>query len=238
MKINYLMLLFVISISQKSFSQINNFEIQKSIYEKSKSYNAPNVAISALYNMIALQPDNILLKDSLMKEYYAISQWAPAYMISREILLADTENLIALEISCITLQNLGLKQQALNEYETLYLKTDRTDILYTISYLQFELKNFNESLTNLDILINNSLTEEMYVSVSKSDNSRQEILMINKLIDHLNNDSRKKMLLTNYSFFSVCWNQYLSNIFTVTKNHLGPLKPNMKTVKYFIIKHK
>ena len=53
----------------------------------------------------------------------------------------------------------------------------RTDILYTISYLQFELKNFNESLTNLDILINNSLTEKMYVSVSKSDNSRQEILM-------------------------------------------------------------
>ncbi len=98
-------------------------------------------------------------------------------MISREILLADAENLIALEISCITLQNLGLKQQALNEYETLYLKTDRTDILYTISYLQFELKNFNESLTNLDILINNSLTEEVYVSVSKSDNSRQEILM-------------------------------------------------------------
>jgi tetratricopeptide (TPR) repeat protein len=127
--------------------------------------------------MIALQPDNILLKDSLMREYYAISQWASAYMISREILSADSENLIALEISCITLQNLGLKQQALNEYETLYLKTDRTDILYTISYLQFELKNFNESLTNLDILINNSLTEEMYVSVSNSDNSRQEILM-------------------------------------------------------------
>ncbi len=177
MKINYLMLLFVVIISQKSFSQINNFEIQKSIYEKSKSYNDPNVAISALYNMIAIQPDNILLKDSLMREYYAISQWAPAYMISREILLADSENLIALEISCITLQNLGLKQQALNEYETLYLKTDRTDILYTISYLQFELKNFNESLTNLDILINNSLTEEMYVSVSKSDNSRQDILM-------------------------------------------------------------
>ena len=177
MKINYLMLLFVIIISQKSFSQINNFEIQKSIYEKSKSYNDPNVAISALYNMIALQPDNILLKDSLMREYYAISQWASAYMISREILSADSENLIALEISCITLQNLGLKQQALNEYETLYLKTDRTDILYTISYLQFELKNFNESLTNLDILINNSLTEEMYVSVSNSDNSRQEILM-------------------------------------------------------------
>ena len=72
--------------------------------------------------MIALQPDNILLKDSLMREYYAISQWASAYMISREILSADSENLIALEISCITLQNLGLKQQALIFPIVSYLK--------------------------------------------------------------------------------------------------------------------
>ena len=34
----------------------------------------PNVAISALYNMIAIQPDNILLKDSLMREYLSLSQ--------------------------------------------------------------------------------------------------------------------------------------------------------------------
>ena len=51
-------------------------------------------------------------------------------------------NLFALEVSCISLQNLGLKQQALNEYESLYLKSDRIDVLYTISFLQFELKKF------------------------------------------------------------------------------------------------
>ena len=131
--------------------------------------------------MVAIQPENILLKDSLMKEYFAISQWAASYMVSREILTLEPNNLIALEISCVTLQNLGLKQQALNEYETLYLKTDRVDILYTVSYLQFELSNFNESLTNLDILINNDLTNEMSVSVSKSDDTRQDILMRSQL---------------------------------------------------------
>ena len=53
------------------------------------------------------------------------------------------------------LQNLGLKQQALNEYETLYLKTDRIDVLYTIAFLQYELKNYNESMNNLNILLEN-----------------------------------------------------------------------------------
>ena len=169
--------LFIISFifSFSMYSQNNNFEVQKSIYEKAKSYNDPNVAISALYNMVALQPDNVLLKDSLMREYLAISQWAPSYMISREILGIQPNNNFALEVSCVSLQNLGLKQEALNEYESLYLKTDRIDVLYTISFLQFELRNFNESLTNLDILISNNQTEEMTVSVSKDENTRQEM---------------------------------------------------------------
>ena len=165
------------SVMFKSYSQISEFDLQNSIYKKAKSYNDPSVAINSLYKMIAIQPENVLLKDSLMREYLTISQWAPSYMISREILAMQPNNLFALEVSCISLQNLGLKQQALNEYESLYLKSDRIDVLYTISFLQFELKNFTESLTNLDILINNSETEEMSVSVSKSDNTVQEVLI-------------------------------------------------------------
>jgi len=165
------------SVMFKSYSQISEFDLQNSIYKKAKSYNDPSVAINSLYKMIAIQPENVLLKDSLMREYLTISQCAQSYMISREILAMQPNNLFALEVSCISLQNLGLKQQALNEYESLYLKSDRIDVLYTISFLQFELKNFTESLTNLDILINNSETEEMSVSVSKSDNSVQEVLI-------------------------------------------------------------
>ena len=175
MKKKFLYIIIFLFIGFDSLSQKNDFEIQKSIYEKAKAYNDPSVAISALYNMVAIQPDNVLLKDSLMREYLAISQWAPTYMISREILDIQPNNLFALEVSCISLQNLGLKQQALNEYESLYLKTDRIDVLYTISFIQFELGNFNESLTNLDILMNKEMTQEMTVSVSKDENNRQEI---------------------------------------------------------------
>ena len=176
MKIKYLILLLFLS-SYESFTQSIEFDVQKSIYEKAKSYNDPNVAITALYNMVALQPDNLLLKDSLMREYLSLSQWAPTYMISREIMALQPNNNFALEVSCVALQNLGLKQEALNEYESLYLRTDRVDVLYTISFLQFELKNLNESLTNLNILLENEQTEEMLVSVNKNQNERQEVSM-------------------------------------------------------------
>ena len=176
MKIKYLISLLFL-LSYESFTQSTEFDIQKSIYEKAKSYNDPNVAITALYNMVALQPDNLLLKDSLMREYLSLSQWAPTYMISREIMALQPNNNFALEVSCVALQNLGLKQEALNEYESLYLRTDRVDVLYTISFLQFELKNLNESLTNLNILLENEQTEGMMVSVSKNQNERQEVSM-------------------------------------------------------------
>ena len=173
----HLFIIIFLLINLQSFSQINEFNIQKTIYEKAKTYNDPNVAITALYNMVAIQPDNVLLKDSLMREYLSLSQWAPTYMISREILAIQPNNNFVLEVSCVALQNLGLKQEALNEYESLYLRTDRVDVLYTISFLQFELKNLNESLTNLEILLNNDQTEEMVVSVSKDENDRQEVSM-------------------------------------------------------------
>ena len=177
----HLFIIIFLLINLQSFSQINEFNIQKTIYEKAKTYNDPNVAITALYNMVAIQPDNVFLKDSLMREYLSLSQWAPTYMISREILAIQPNNNFALEVSCVALQNLGLKQEALNEYESLYLRTDRVDVLYTISFLQFELKNLNESLTNLEILLNNDQTEEMVVSVSKDENDRQEVSMRAKL---------------------------------------------------------
>ena len=143
MKTKSILILIFFFIQFNSVAQETDFDIQKSIYEKAKSYNDPNVAISALYNMIAIQPDNILLKDSLMREYLSLSQWAPTYMISREILNAQPNNNFALEVSCVSLQNLGLKQEALNEYESLYLRTDRIDVLYTITSLQFELGNLS-----------------------------------------------------------------------------------------------
>ena len=83
--------------------------------------------------------------------------------------------ILLLEVSCVSLQNLGLKQEALNEYESLYLRTDRIDVLYTITSLQFELGNLTESLTNLEILLNNSQTEEMVARVSKGQNDTQDV---------------------------------------------------------------
>ena len=62
MKTKSILILIFFFIQFNSVAQETDFGIQKSIYEKAKSYNDPNVAISALYNMIAIQPMQTLDK--------------------------------------------------------------------------------------------------------------------------------------------------------------------------------
>ena len=176
-----LFIYFLIFISFNSFTQESEFEIQKKIYSKSKIYNDPTVSITALYKMISLQPENLNLLDTLLREYIGVSRWPSAYMVSREILSNNPENLFALEVSCIALQNLGLKQESLNEYESLYLKTDRDDVLYTISFLQYELKNYNESINNLNILLEKNSIDSIKVNVNMNGNMTQQIAMKSQL---------------------------------------------------------
>ena len=174
-------IVFLNLIGFNSFAQESEFDIQKNIYNKSKLYNDPTVSINALYKMISLQPDNLNLLDTLLREYIGVSRWPSAYMVSREILSNNPNNLFALEVSCIALQNLGLKQQSLNEYESLYLKTDREDVLYTIAFLQYELKNYNESINNLNILLEKNSIDSIKVSVNMTGNMTQQIAMKSQL---------------------------------------------------------
>ena len=83
-KIYFIIFLFFIVFT--SFAQESEFDIQKNIYNKSKLYNDPTVSINALYKMISLQPDNLNLLDTLLREYIGVSRWPSAYMVSREIL--------------------------------------------------------------------------------------------------------------------------------------------------------
>ncbi len=176
-----LFIYFLIFNNFNSFTQESEFEIQKKIYSKSKIYNDPTVSITSLYKMISLQPENLNLLDTLLREYIGVSRWPSAYMVSREILSNNPENLFALEVSCIALQNLGLKQESLNEYESLYLKTDRDDVLYTIAFLQYELKNYNESINNLNILLEKNSIDSIKVNVNMNGNMTQQIAMKSQL---------------------------------------------------------
>ena len=92
---------------------------------------------------------------------------------------------------------------------------------HELNYVNFELysegKNIDKKFLGLK-----------WITPKFEGTPKQEVLLINQLIDYLNTDNRKKMLLTNYSFFSAVLNK---KIFSPTRWHIGdgtdyPMKGN------------
>ncbi|MEP1032575.1 hypothetical protein [Ekhidna sp.] len=126
---------------------------QSFIYNTAKLFNDPVVARTALYNLLAENPGNIALYDSLAILYLQYNQSASAALVAQQSLQIDPQNQFAMEIAATGFDNLGVKDRSLDFYEKLYLASGDINTLYKISFLQMELDRFTEANTSLDIII-------------------------------------------------------------------------------------
>jgi tetratricopeptide (TPR) repeat protein len=157
--------------------ETEDYKRQLTVYQLASRYNDVAVAKSALYNMLAIDPSNISLLDSLAYYYFDYQQFAPAIIVAKDILSINPNHLAAIEICATGFENLGIQDQALTYYESLYLKNNDLYNLYKIAFLQFNLKRYKESGTSADIIINNKKSEELKLVFGTGDNKQQEIIM-------------------------------------------------------------
>lgn len=153
------------------------YKTQLRVYQNALKYSDVAVAKNALYNMMAIAPSNVSLLDSLAYLYFDYQQYASSLLVSRDILARNPNNLPALEISAISYENLGVYQQALAAYESLYLKLDNPYTLYKIATLQFDLDRHTESRTSIDILLKNTDIDSLNVTINEQNNQQKQIPM-------------------------------------------------------------
>ena len=188
MKKTQIFFLLMLAISAPTWSQSNaqsradslmpaELEQQVYIYSLANKYNDPAVSKIALYNILAMTPGNTIIMDSLAVMYLEFGQYASAALISQDILRINPNDMFATEIAAISFETLGVKDRALTYYEKLYLNNSDLGMLYQVSYLQYELKRFNESIINADIIINDSKSETFNMFFPLGQNDQQEINM-------------------------------------------------------------
>ncbi|MEQ9300048.1 MAG: hypothetical protein RIF33_15860 [Cyclobacteriaceae bacterium] len=148
---------------------------QRFIFENARVYNDPVVARTALYNMMAMNPSNNDLLDSLAVFYFEYGQYASAAIVAKEAQKRNPDNILAYEVAAISFESLKIKDRALTEYESLFLKNNNTFTLYKIAFLQYDLERYNESNTSADILLRRSELDDQTVAFQRSDESQQEI---------------------------------------------------------------
>lgn len=174
-------------------------DIQKNatIYQLAMKFNDQPVARMALYNLLFFSNNQSAVLDSLTLMYYNLNQMPSVALITKENLKINPNNQVALELGAIALNQLGAKDQALDNYEKLFLKNNDSRTLYQIALMQFELKRFTESSTSADILLKRADVDEMKLIFSKVDNTQQEVSMraallnLKGLIAKENNDIPK-----------------------------------------------
>lgn len=143
-------------------------------YQVALRYSDYDVAKHALYNLLVENPQNDSIVYSLSLLYLQNQKYASAVLSANDILAMKPAHTGALEIAGISYENLGLKDKALEKYETLYLNTDNFETLYKLTFLQFDLAKYVECMTNVDILLGRKEAEELKSVYTMENNEQKE----------------------------------------------------------------
>jgi len=138
-------------------------KIYQANYDRALIYNDFFEAKSALYKLVIMEPQNDSLLATLAYLYFDARQYASSVLICMDVLKLNPKNTGAMEMSAVSYENLGLKDKALEYLEKLYLQTNDFQVLYKMAFLQYELSKFQQSTTNIDILLQQPEAEEATV---------------------------------------------------------------------------
>ena len=153
------------------------WEIRKQafIYNTAMIFNDPVVARTALYSILATNPANVAIYDSLAILYFQANQTASAALAAQQALQIEPQDQFAMEIAAASLEKLGAKDKALDNYERLYLANQDINTLYKIAFLQMEVRRYAEADNTLDIIINDTQSESNLIGFPTSDGNGHEV---------------------------------------------------------------
>ncbi len=165
MKFIKLLLVIVVFtfITARVCAQDDMKKIYQANYDRALIYNDFFEAKSALYKLVIMEPQNDSLLATLAYLYFDARQYASSVLICMDVLKLNPKNTGAMEMSAVSYENLGLKDKALEYLEKLYLQTNDYQVLYKMAFLQYELSKFQQSTTNIDILLQQPEAEEATV---------------------------------------------------------------------------
>ncbi|SDJ80227.1 Tetratricopeptide repeat-containing protein [Catalinimonas alkaloidigena] len=154
---------------------LDPYAVQEQVFEQSLKYNDGDVAVQALYNMMALHPQEETLKDTLAYLYFNLNRYSSCLFVARDIVDVRPNNLEMVEIKAISEKNLGLLAEAVSSYEKLYMNTENVYHLYELATLQFQLKRYNEARNSLAMLEKHkdAATQQVTLSAGQRQQSQQ-----------------------------------------------------------------
>lgn len=164
-----------VNAQSKEIRNTQLYKLYQMKYVFGMKYNDGEVAKDALYSMIAMDPNDDSLKMVLCYYYFDQNQYASSLFVSRDLLSRNPDNIDALKINAMSLENMGVRDRATDAYESLYLKSNDIGVLYQAALLQFELERYSECATNLDIILKAPESKEIKLNFQNSERGQQQV---------------------------------------------------------------
>jgi len=133
-----------------------------------------DVAKDALYDILVENPADDSLVMTLAVLYFDNQKYTSAALVGQELLVRNPKDPTALELTGSAFESLGLKDRALQYFESLYLVTNSFPALYKMAFLQYELKRYKESQANCDIMLTKKEADEMKVTFTTADKQNKD----------------------------------------------------------------
>lgn len=140
------LLVTTVAISQSSTASVE-LEIKK--MDQALLYGDKNVAVSKMYNIIAMQGEGSVYKDSLAYLYFNKREFVSCFLVTNDILSRKPENLELLEMNAISLESIGAKEKAAESYTNLLAKSGKAFHAYKLAGLQYETKKLEEAYISI-----------------------------------------------------------------------------------------
>lgn len=170
----FLIVIVTLSTMQaQDVKESQTYQEQKKVYELGKKYGDVTISRNALYNLMAQDPSDASLLDSLAYMYYEYQQYTSCLLVCLDILKITPDHMAALEMSAVSYENIGLKDKALTAYESIYLRNSSIYTLYRIAVLQYDLDRPGESSTNIKILLEKEETKSAKIAMNTDQGTQQ-----------------------------------------------------------------
>lgn len=119
------------------------FEQQK--LKQALAYGDKAVAVTTMYNIIAIEGSQSTYKDSLAYLYFDGRNYISCFLVTNDILKNNPDNLELLEMKAISLESMGALDKASETYNELLSKTNSNYHAYKLANLHLSMKKFDEA---------------------------------------------------------------------------------------------
>jgi len=128
---------------------LNQVDLEKNKLKQALIYGDQATATTMMYNIIALEGDKSVYKDSLAYLYFNRRSYLSCYLSATDALKNNPNNVEILEMSAISLESLGAKEKAIESYQKLVTITNNNLHAFKIAGLQLEIKKVVEAYTSI-----------------------------------------------------------------------------------------